>query len=92
MGKRKPKPSLKDDRKQGQLPIRTNAVYVGKLSINIYLTYDQAVQAATNLLKKAELIKGHDDRVIQLWTTKGSDKMNFGITDGVQSGAQEAWE
>jgi hypothetical protein len=67
-------------------------VYVGETSLNIYLTYNQAVQVATNILKKAELIKGHDDRVVQLWTKKGSDKLNFGINDVVQAGAQEAWE
>ncbi len=55
--KRKAKPSLKDHTKQGQLPIRANALYVGDSSINVYLTYDQAIQTATNLLKKAELIR-----------------------------------
>lgn len=92
MAKRKPKPSLKDHEKQGQLPIRANAIYVGDKSINVYLTHDQAVQVATNVLKKAELIKGHNDRVVQLWTTKGSDRLNFGINALVQSGAQDPWE
>ena len=90
--KSKAKPSLKDDRKQGQLPIRANALYVGGTSINVYLTYDQAIQAATNLLKKAELIKGNEDKAVQLWSTKGSTKLNFGIIDAVQSGAKEAWK
>ena len=90
--KSKAKPSLKDDRKQGQLPIRANALYLGDTSINVYLTYDQAIQAATNLLKKAELIKGNEDKAVQLWSTKGSTKLNFGIIDAVQSGAKEAWK
>lgn len=91
MGKRKPTPSLADHKEQGQLPIRANAIYVGDDSLNVYLTYDQAVQVATNILKKAELIKGLDDRVVQLWTMKGSKKLRFGINDTVQSGAREAW-
>jgi hypothetical protein len=92
MAKSKPKPTLKDHAKQGQLPIRANAVYVGAESLNIYLTYDQAIQVATNILKKAELIKCEEDKVVQLWTMKGSDKVNFGIIDIVQKGAREAWE
>ncbi len=91
MAKRKPVPSLKDHKKQGQLPIHTNAIYVGETSLNIYLTYDQAVQVATNILKKAELIKGHEDLALQVWAKKGSDKLNFGINDVVQKGTQEAW-
>jgi hypothetical protein len=90
--KSKPKPSLKDHAKQGQLPVRTNALYLGDASLNVYLTYDQAVQVATNLLKKAELIKGKDEKAIQLWTKKGSTKLNFGFVDVVQSGAHEAWD
>jgi len=90
--KSKPKPSLKDHTKQGQLPIRTNAVYLGEASLNVYLTYDQAVQAATNLLKKAELIKGSEGKAVQLWTKKGSTKLNFGVAEAVQSGAHEPWE
>lgn len=90
--KKKAKPSLKDDRKQGQLPIRTNALYVGNSSINVYLTYDQAIQAATSLLKKAELIKGKEEKAVQLWATKGSKTLQFGIIAAVQSGAKEAWE
>jgi hypothetical protein len=93
MAKRgKAKPSLKDHKKQGQLPIRTNALYLGEASLNVYLTYDQAVQVATNLLKKAELIKGDDRKAVQLWTKKGSTKLNFGIVESVQSGASQAWE
>lgn len=90
--KKKAKPSLRDDRKQGQLPIRANALYLGDSSINVYLTYDQAIQAATNLLKKAELIKEKEGKAVQLWATKGSTKLNFGIIQTVQSGAKEAWE
>jgi hypothetical protein len=90
--KSKAKPSLKDDRKQGQLPIRANALYLGDSSINVYLTYDQAIQAATNLLKKAELIKEKEGKAVQLWATKGSTKLNFGIIQTVQNGAKEAWE
>lgn len=91
MAKSKPTPSIKDHKKQGQLPIHTNAIYVGKTSLNIYLTYDQAVQVATNILKKAELIKGREELALQLWAKKGSDKLNFGINDVVQKGTQEAW-
>lgn len=90
--KKKAKPSLRDDRKQGQLPIRANALYLGDSSINVYLTYDQAIQAATNLLKKAELIKSSEGKAVQLWSTKGSTKLNFGIIEAVQGGAKEAWE
>ena len=90
--KSKAKPSLKDHTSQGQLPIRANALYVGESSINVYLTCDQAIQAATNLLKKAELIKGSDGKAVQLWAKKGSTKLNFGIMKIVQSGAKEAWE
>ncbi len=92
MKKSKRKPSLRDHTRQGQLPIRTNALYLGDTSLNVYLTYDQAVQAATNLLKKAELIKDADDKAVQLWTKKGSTKLNFGIVDVVQSGSTEAWD
>lgn len=92
MAKKRPTPAFKDHKKQGQLPIRTNAIYVGEKSLNIYLTYDQAVQAATNILKKAELLKDHDNYVIQLWTMKGSTKLNFGITDAKKAGAQGPWE
>jgi len=92
MGKKKPTPSLKDHKKQGQLPIRANAIYVGKASLNVYLTYDQAVQVATNILKKAELIKDDEELVVHLWTKKGSDRLNFGINNVVQAGAMEAWE
>jgi hypothetical protein len=91
MAKKRPLPSLKDHEKQGQLPIHTNAVYVGD-SLNVYLTYDQAVQAATNPLKKAEMVKGDDGRVVQLWTKKGSSKLYFGINAVVQKGSRNAWE
>lgn len=91
MAKRKPVPSLKDHKKQGQLPIHTNAIYVGETSLNIYLTYDQAVQVTTNILKKTELIKGREDLALQVWAKKGSDKFNFGIDEVVQKGTQEAW-
>ncbi len=92
MAKRKPTPFIKDHKKQGQLPIHTNRLYLSESSLNIYLTYDQAVQVATNILKKAELVKGHDDLAIQLWAKKGSDKLNFGINYVVQKGTQEAWD
>lgn len=92
MAKSKRLPSLKDHAKQGQLPIRTNSIYVGEKSLNIYLTYDQAVQVATNILKKAELVKKVEGKVVHLWAKKGADKLNFGINDVVQKGAQEAWE
>lgn len=92
MAKRKPTPSLKDHKKQGQLPIHTNRLYLSESSLNIYLTYDQAVQVATNILKKAELVKGHDDLAVQVWAKKGSDKLNFGINDVVQKGTQKAWD
>jgi hypothetical protein len=91
MPKTKPLPSLKDHRKQGQLPIQANAVYLGKDSLNVYLTYDQAVQAATNILKKAELIKTNPELVVQLWTKKGSQKIYFGINDQVDKGDRLAW-
>lgn len=91
MAKSKPTPSIKDHKKQGQLPIHTNGLYVGEKSLNIYLTYDQAVQFATNILKKAELVKGHDDLAVQVWAKKGSTKLNFGIDGVVQKGTQEAW-
>jgi hypothetical protein len=92
MAKSKPTPSLKDHKKQGQLPIHTNRIYFGKGNLNIYLTYDQAVQVATNILKKAELIKQREDLAVQLWAKEGSDKLNFGINDVVQKGTQEAWD
>ena len=92
MAKSKPTPSIKDHKKQGQLPIHTNSIYVGEKSLNIYLTFDQAVQVATNILKKAELVKGHDNLAVQVWAKKGSDKLNFGINDVVQKGPQEAWD
>lgn len=92
MAKSKRLPSLKDHAKQGQLPIHTNRIYVGEESVNIYLTYDQAVQAATNILKKAELLKTTEDKVVHVWAKKGSDKLNFGINDVVQKGTQDAWE
>ena len=51
------------------------------------------MQVATNILKKAELLKEEEDEfAVQLWTKKGSSKLNFGITETVQSGAYEAWE
>ena len=92
MATRKSTPSLKDHSKQGQLPIRTNGLYIGENSLNIYLTYDQAIQAATNILKKAELLKKNEGRVVQVWTKKGSEKLYFGITDAVHKGAKEAWD
>ena len=92
MAKRKPTPSLKDHKKQGQLPVHANGLYVGKTSLNIYLTFDQAVQVATNILKKAELVKGHEDKTVHLWAKKGSGKVNFGIGDVIQKGTQEAWD
>jgi hypothetical protein len=91
MAKSKPTPSLRDHAKQGQLPIHTNRLYLSENSLNIYLTYDQAVQVATNILKKAELVKGHENLVVQVWAKKGSDKLNFGINDVVHKGTQEAW-
>lgn len=91
MAKRKPVPSLKDHSKQGQLPVHTNRIYVGETSLNIYLTYDQAIQVATNILKKAELLKQQEGLAVQVWAKKGSHKLNFGIADAVQKGSQEAW-
>ncbi|HET6328008.1 MAG TPA: hypothetical protein VFG04_25215 [Planctomycetaceae bacterium] len=61
-------------------------------NLNIYLTYDQAVQAATNILKKAELLKGKKQRVVQVWAKKGAHKLYFGLTDAVQKGTQTAWD
>lgn len=87
----KPVPSIKDHKKQGQLPVHTNRLYLSEISLNIYLTYDQAVQVATNILKKAELVKEHEDLAVQVWARKGSDKLNFGINSIVQKGTQEAW-
>lgn len=92
MATRKPTPSIKDHPKQGQLPIHINALYVGDESLNIYLTYDQAVQAATNILKKAELIKGKDQRVIQFWVKKGAHRLYFGLEKAIQKGSKTAWE
>ena len=92
MAKRKRKPSIKDHAKQGQLPIHANGIYLGESSLNIYLTYDQAVQAATNILKKAELIKQEEGMAVHLWTKKGSAKLNFGLNHAVKKGNQEAWE
>lgn len=92
MAKRKPQPSIKDHNKQGQLPIHTNRLYLSPSSLNIYLTYDQAVQVATNILKKAELIKEHENLAVQIWAKKGSDKLNFGINDVVKKGTMEAWD
>lgn len=92
MAKSKTPSSLTDHPKQGQLPIRTNAIYVGRESLNIYMTYDQAVQVATNFLKKAELLKGNDGMAIQLWTKKNSNKLYFGIDKVRQKGSQQAWE
>ena len=63
-----------------------------RAGVNIYLTYDQAVQVATNLLKKAELVKSHEDLVVHVWAKKGSDKLNFGINDVIQKGKQQAWD
>lgn len=91
MASRKPTPSLSDHKKQGQLPVHTNRIYVGEASLNIYLTYDQAIQVATNILKKAELLKKRENLAVQLWAKKGSDKLNFGIVDVVKKGTQEAW-
>jgi len=70
MAKSRPTPSIKDHKKQGQLPIHTNRLYLSAKSLNIYLTYDQAVQVATNILKKAELVKGHDDLAVHLGPRK----------------------
>jgi hypothetical protein len=92
MATSKPTPSIRDHSQQGQLPIHTNGLYIGVNSLNIYLTYDQAVQAATNILKKAELLKKHEDQVVQVWTKKGSEKLYFGITNAIHKGATEAWE
>jgi hypothetical protein len=91
MASHKPLPSIDDHEDQGQLPIVANRVYIKDTSINIYLTYDQAVQTATNLLKKAELIKDHPGTIVQLWTVKGSSKLNFGLNNIVKKGKQEAW-
>jgi len=92
MATKKPLPSIKDHDKQGQLPIHTNRIYFSETNLNIYLTYDQAIQFATNILKKAELAKTGDDLVVQLWAKKGSHKMNFGIASAVQKGKKEAWD
>jgi hypothetical protein len=91
MASRKPTPSIKDHAKQGQLPIHTNRLYLSAASLNIYVTYDQAVQVATNILKKAELVKGHANLIVHVWAKQGSDKLHFGINDAVQKGTQEAW-
>jgi hypothetical protein len=88
MASRKPKPSIQDHKKQGQLPIHTNRIYVGDDSLNVYLTYDQAVQAATNILKKAELVKGHEGLIVHVWGKKGADKLNFGISKVVEKGTK----
>ena len=91
MTKRKPLPSIKDHAKQGQLPVRTNSLYLSESSVNIYLTYDQAVQVATNILKKAELVKESEDLAVQIWAKKGSSKLNFGVNDVVKKGKRQAW-
>jgi len=91
MAKQRPTPSLDDHKKQGQLPIHTNRLYLSASSLNIYLTYDQTVQVATNILKKAELVKNREGLAVQVWAKKGSDKLNFGINDVVKKGKQEAW-
>jgi hypothetical protein len=92
VARRKPLPSIKDHAKQGQLPIHTNRIYFADDNLNIYLTYDQAVQVATNILKKAELVKREEGVVVHLWAKKGSDKLNFGLNKVVQKGTQEAWD
>lgn len=92
MAKSKPLPSIDDHKEQGQLPIRTNSLYLSESSVNIYLTYDQAVQVATNILKKAEMVKEHEEMVVQVWAKKGSSKLNFGINEVVKKGKRRAWD
>ena len=92
MATRKPTPSLKDHPDQGQLPIHANRVYFAQSNLNVLLTYDQAVQAATNILKKAELLKKHEGKVVHVWAKKGSHELNFGISNAVLKGAKEAWD
>jgi hypothetical protein len=71
---------------QGNPSVKCNAVYISKKSLNCYLTPSQAIEFAQRLLQKAQLILDNDieDAVVQVWNTRPSYAMNFGLIKAVK--------
>lgn len=80
----------------GQMGVNANAVYLPKSKniINIYLTPEQALRAARNLLHKAEMLIANNvqDAAVQLWVQPRKDKsgrLDFGIVKVVQKNTRD---
>ena len=81
----------------GQLGTNANAVYLpsGEQSIvNVYLSPEQALRVARNLVQKAEMLISHNVQEcgIQLWINQRKDKtgtLSFGLADLVKKNPTE---
>ena len=80
----------------GQMGVDANAVYLPKSKniVNIYLTPEQALRAARNLLHKAEMLISNNvqNAAVQLWVKPRKDnsgRLEFGLIKTVQKNTQE---
>ena len=77
----------------GQLGTNANAVYLpspGKTLVNVYLSPEQALRVARNLIQKAEMLISHNVQNcgVQLWINQRKDKsgsLSFGLEDLVKT-------
>ncbi len=76
---------------EGQLGTNANAVYLPKTKkiVNVYLSPEQALRVARNLVQKAEMLISNNvqDCGIQLWINQRKDKtgtLSFGLADLVK--------
>jgi hypothetical protein len=73
-------------KRQGNPAVTANALYKTENSFNCYLTANQAINLAQNLLMKARLLLdgGISDGAVQIWNEGESEVVRCGLTKARQ--------